>query len=218
MFCLDKGITFATEHEHLKLTSEWILHDKVVIDGHTLECKLTPNHKYAILQSFFASTHFSHEEKKALRTAALAGDNSDNAAKTSKICDYSLPDAELKEHLWRTITDTASSDSLAETKIKVQGFQQRKQQLDLMTPYFEKYYSIVSKIVETRDREFAEVFMSNLSPAFMAREQDAAIFNDLLKNADEVKHNFYCLFLKKQIESIDIIQKSRVLCETYKLD
>lgn len=95
---------------------------------------------------------------------------------------------------------------------------QRKHQLDLIAPYFEKYYAILPKIVETRDREFAEVFMQNLSPAFMARQEDAKIFNDLLVKADEVKHNYYCLFLKKQIESIDIIQRSRVLCETYKLD
>jgi hypothetical protein len=71
--------------------------------------------------------------------------------------------------------------------------------------------------VETRDREFAEVFSQNLSPAFMAREKDTAAFNELLKRANEEKQ-FFVLFLKKQIESIDLIQKSRNLCETFKLD
>lgn len=86
MFCLDKGITFATEQEHLKLTSEWILNDSVVIDGQILDCKLTANHKYAILQSYFASKHFTVDEKKHLEKVALADDNSDNAKKTSDIC------------------------------------------------------------------------------------------------------------------------------------
>lgn len=86
MFCLDKGITFATEQEHLKMTAEWILNDSVVIDGQILDCKLTANHKYAILQSYFASKHFTVDEKKHLEKVALAEDNSDNAKKTSEIC------------------------------------------------------------------------------------------------------------------------------------
>ena len=89
--------------------------------------------------------------------------------------------------------------------------------MDLITPYFEKYYSIVNKIVESRDREFAEVFMQSMSPAFMAREQDETAFNELLKRANEDK-NFFVLFLKKQIETIDITKKSRNLCETFKLN
>lgn len=58
----------------------------------------------------------------------------------------------------------------------MQGFWQRKQQLELITPFFERYYQILEHIVETRDREFAEQFMNNLSPAFMALEQDEKNF------------------------------------------
>ena len=77
-----------------------------------------------------------------------------------------------------------------------------------MTPYFEKYYATVWKIVENRDREFAEVFMNGLSPAFMARETDESAFKELYsRTTDET--NFFSLFLKKQIETIDIVKKSR---------
>jgi len=38
MFCIDKAISFVTEHEHLKLTSEWIHLGKIVIDGQELGC------------------------------------------------------------------------------------------------------------------------------------------------------------------------------------
>jgi len=51
----------------------------------------------------------------------------------------------------------------------------------------------------------------------MAREQDESAFNELLKRASEEKQ-FYILFLKKQIETIDITKKSRNLCETFKLN
>jgi hypothetical protein len=46
----------------------------------------------------------------------------------------------------------------------------------LIEPYFEQYYSILEKVVEVREREFAESFMNNLSPAFMARETDEKTF------------------------------------------
>ena len=217
MFCIDKAISFVTEHEHLKLTAEWIHTGKIVFDGTEMKCALTPMHKYEILKAYYASIHFTLDEKKALRAKTFEGDESDKARNISKICEYSLPDPALKEQLWREITDSQTTESLSELRNKIQGFWQRKQQLELITPYFEKYYSIVNKIVESRDREFAEVFMQNLTPAFMAREQDESAFNELLKRASEEKQ-FYILFLKKQIETIDITKKSRNLCETFKLN
>ena len=217
-FCIDKAISFVTDPEHLKMTASWIHEGKIVIDGQELNFQLTANHKYEILKAFYASPHFTLDEKKALKEKALEGDESDKAKSTSKICDFSLPDPALKEQLWKEITDAQTTDTLAELRNKISGFQQRKQQLDLMTPYFEKYYGIVNKIVESRDREFAEVFMAHLSPAFMAREEDNTAFGELLKNANEEKYEYFVLFLKKQIEAIDVIKRSRNLCETFKLD
>lgn len=217
-FCIDLAISFVTDPEHLKMTASWIHEGKITIDGQSLNFELSANHKYEILKAYYASTHFTLDEKKALKEKALAGDDSDRAKSASKICDYSLPDPALKDQLWKEITDAHTTDTLAELRNKIAGFQQRKQQLDLMTPYFEKYYSLVSKIVETRDREFAEVFMSALSPAYMAREEDNAAFGDLLRTANEEKHEYFVLFLKKQIEAIDVIKRSRTLCETFKLD
>ncbi len=43
-------------------------------------------------------------------------------------------------------------------------------QPELIAPYFEKYYAQLKRVIDTRDREFAECFMQGLSPAFMARE------------------------------------------------
>lgn len=217
-FCIDKAISFVTDPEHLKMTASWIHEGKIVIDGQQLNFQLTASHKYEILKAFYASSHFTLDEKKALKEKALEGDDSDKAKNTSKICDFSLPDPALKEQLWKEITDAQTTDTLSELRNKISGFQQRKQQLDLMSPYFEKYYGMVNKIVESRDREFAEVFMAHLSPAFMAREEDNTAFGELLKNANEEKYEYFVLFLKKQIEAIDVIKRSRNLCETFKLD
>jgi hypothetical protein len=67
-----------------------------------------------------------------LKTKALEGDASDNAAIVSKVCDWSLPDPELKKQLWNEITDNLSREPLKELNLKMQGFWQRRQQLDLI--------------------------------------------------------------------------------------
>ena len=69
-------------------------------------------------------------------------------------------------------------------------------QPDLIAPYFEKYYATLKRVIDTRDREFAEVFMQGLSPAFMAREQDESAFNELLSRCSDQTH-FFTIFLKK---------------------
>jgi len=57
-----------------------------------------------------------------------------------------------------------------EIRLKIQGFWKRNSQPELMAPYFEKYYASIKRVIDTRDREFAESFMNSLSPAFNARE------------------------------------------------
>ena len=59
--------------------------------------------------------------------------------------------------------------------------------------------------------------MNAMTPAFMARGEDQKAFEGLLENVDESKH-FFVVFLKKQIETMDITRKSRHLCETYRID
>jgi len=216
-FCIDKALTFISQQDNLKVAADWILNGKVTVDGADLSCELKNTQKYDICKKYWASGDFSLDEKKALRAKVFENDDSDAGKNVQKVLEWSLPDEALKARLWDEITDSASTDSLMEVRLKVQGFWQRHQQLDLMTPYFEKYYATVQKIVEQRDREFAEVFINGLSPAFMAREQDESAFKELLSRTSDDSH-FFTLFLKKQIETIDIIKKSRHLCETFRLD
>lgn len=100
----------------------------------------------------------------------------------------------------------------------MQGFFQANQQLDLLVPYFAKYFDVLGEIVEKRDREFAERFMMIFSPAFMAREEDEKAFRDYLRNPAFAERNFFVLFLKEQMETIEKVRKSRKLCETSMLD
>ena len=60
--------------------------------------------------------------------------------------------------------------------------------------------------------------MNTLSPAFMARDSDEKAFRDYLRNPAFAERNFFILFLKKQMEIIETVRKSRHLCDTSKLD
>jgi len=49
---------------------------------------------------------------------------------------------------------------------------------------------VLEKIVEIRDREFAESFMNHFSPAFMAREIDEKSFSEILARTNPEKDFF----------------------------
>lgn len=217
-FCIEKALTFVTAEDHLRQCAEWINNDcKVVIEGEDLNVQLTPPQKYAIVKRYWAHPAFSMDDKNALRDKALSDDSSDAAQQCKKVLEYILPDPALKERLWDELLDDKSNVSLKDNKMKFEGFWQRQIQPDLIAPYFEKYYANVKRVVDTRDREFAEIFMNTFSPGFMARESDEAAFNELLSRQTE-ETNFFTLFLKRQVEVIDLIKRSRHLCETFRID
>lgn len=194
-FCIDKALSFLYDETNLRLAASWIEAGHIAIDGTVLKTALTPEHRYAIAKSYCASRNFTPAEKQALREKAFAGDTSDKAHQVQTVCDHSLPDAALKEKLWTDLVNHESKDSILETQQKISGFWNRYQQFDLIEPYFERYYAVLHDVVETREREFAQIFMSGLSPAFMARESDEEEFSKLLAKANPEKH-FYVQFLK----------------------
>lgn len=93
MFCISKAMTFVTAMEHLKMTANWIYTNKIAIDGEDLDCEMTNEHKYAIVKSYCASTHFTLDEKKDLRLKCFENDDSDAGKTVQKHCDQCLPDA-----------------------------------------------------------------------------------------------------------------------------
>ena len=77
---------------------------------------------------------------------------------------------------------------------------------------------MLGEIVEKRDREYAEIFMNTISPAFMARDQEEEAFREYLRNPAYQERDFFLRFLKKQMETIETVRKSRILCEASMLD
>jgi hypothetical protein len=181
-FCLDKAFGFMFDKENLVMASTWILTDKVEIIGQTIDTEITPEQKYSILKNYYSSPYFNSDEKKALMEKALSNDTSDKGKKNEQMCNQSLPDKDLKERIWLAITDMESKEGLQTMQIKMQGFFRKNQQLDLIQPYFEKYFDVLGEVVLKKDREYSEIFMNTLSPAFMANEQVEKAFREYLRN------------------------------------
>lgn len=120
-----------------------------------MDVEMTPEQKYSVLKHYFSSTSFNSDEKKALLEVALADDKSDKAQKCEQLCKQCLPDADLKDRIWTALTDMQSTEGLQQMQIKMQGFFRRNQQLDLIQPYFEKYFDVLGEVVNKKDREFA---------------------------------------------------------------
>ena len=58
-FCLDKAITFMVGDTNIKNASNWILENKVTIDGTEISIKLSAQQKYIIVKKYWASSEFS---------------------------------------------------------------------------------------------------------------------------------------------------------------
>ena len=127
---------------------------------------------------------------------ATASDSSQAAADCEQLCKWSLPDPEQKERIWQQITDIESQEPNEVMEIKMRGFLQRYQQLELMEPYFVKYFDVLGEIVEKRNQEFATLYMTLLSPAFMARKQEEDAFREYLRNPLFSQKAFFVKFLK----------------------
>ena len=126
-FCIDKAIAFISFKDNLKTAADWILNGKVTVEGEDLNCELNPKQKHDIIKKYWASTDFNLDEKKALRAKVFESDESDAGLNVQKILEWSLPDEALKTRLWDEIVDSTSTDSLMDTRNKIQGFWQRHQ-------------------------------------------------------------------------------------------
>jgi len=65
------------------------------------------------------------EQKNALKAKTFENDTSDKSHQVQKVCEYSLPDADLKAKLWAELTDLESKESILESQHKLQGFWSR---------------------------------------------------------------------------------------------
>lgn len=60
-----------------------------------------------------------------------------------------------------------------------------------------KFYEVLPRMVDKRDRQFSEVFMAHCSPAFMGRKQDEDAYKAMLDGPIASAKDFFSIFIKK---------------------
>ena len=125
--------------------------------------KLGTRHKQSILKKIFEEPSISSEVKFELLEKVLGDDKSDIAQNTRETCNALIPTAESKEAVWLAITDVNSTDSIYKRSAKMGGFYSWKQ-LDLIRPYFARYFEVLPILYEKQAFKFIEAFFHSLLP------------------------------------------------------
>lgn len=81
-----------------------------------------------------------------------------------------LPDAANKAKTWAEITDLNSKDSVYLRSAKIAGFYSWDQ-IDIIAPYFEKYYEILPVLSKGSSFRYFETFFHSLLPTMQIADQ-----------------------------------------------
>ena len=116
-------------------------------------------------------------------------DNSDIAINTRAKCMAGLPDAALKAKTWAEITDLNSKDSLYLKNAKIAGFYSWDQ-LDIISPYFDKYYEVLPVLNQGTTYKYMSSFFYTLLPTMQISDSHIVKLVALKNNTADSEHNF----------------------------
>ena len=139
-------------------------------------------------------------------------DNSDIAINTRARCIAGLPDAAIKAKVWAEITDLNSQESLYVRNAKISGFYSWDQ-LDIIAPYFEKYYEILPILNKGTSFKYLESFFHSLLPTMQIADQHIVKLVALKNETADSEHNF----TKMLQDGIEILVRCMQIREFAKL-
>jgi aminopeptidase N len=114
--------------------------------------------------------------------AALAADRSAAGEQQAARCRAALPDAAAKARAWDLIiNDTASSNRILEST--AHGFWQ-PEQLDLVTPYVERYFAEMPGMLSRRTGMSGERIAALAYPSLVVSARTRELAADLLASPD----------------------------------
>ncbi len=95
----------------------------------------------------------------------LASDNTAAGQRRAAAARAAMPTAEAKAEAWRLAVEDASLPNAVQAAV-ISGFWQ-SEQLDLLTPYVDRYFSVVGDVWESRSGEMAQNVAVGLYPALL---------------------------------------------------
>ena len=206
---VDNLFAFLSDLENLNLAKLW-LENGVVFNNLETKAelfKLGTKHRYSILKKIFEEPSIPVPEKHELLAKVIGDDKSDIAENTKETCIALIPTAENKAHVWEQLTDTNSTESIYKRGAKMGGFYSWKQ-LDLIRPYFDKFYEVLPHIYEKSTFKYVENFYTLLPRMEIKDEHIVKLLALKLQTADN-NTNFANLLN----ENLELVMRSKQVRE-----
>ena len=159
---VDQLFGFIATDEHLSLSLRWVDSNAITKDEKSIYA-LKTTHKHTVLKTHFQNANHSYETKISAMEKIMGSDNSDIAIRCKAACMAGLPDAENKAKVWAEITDPSSQESLYVRGAKMSGFY-CSDQLELISPYFEKYFEVLPMLNEKTTYKYLNQFFHAMLP------------------------------------------------------
>ena len=185
---VDQIFGFLGNVENLRTALVWLEQSKIIVNGQELY-DLQKTHKMAILRNLFKSTDFSLDQKMELLQGTLGEDQSDLAENCRATCMTSLPDPAVKERVWQELIDPNNTDSLYIKNAKMAGFYSLNQ-IDIVQPYFDKFFDILVEMKNTKVNKEFESFFWNLLPSMQVQDSHIVRLVSILQDTPDTDHIF----------------------------
>lgn len=202
---VDQLFGFLSSEDNLRMAVEWLKQCKITLDGQDI-FNLLPKHKHTILRVIFKSRIFDLETKMALLEETLGDDKSDLASNCRTSCLAGLPDPEVKARIWSEITDPNNSDSNYVRGAKMGSFY-AADQLDIVEPYFDKFFDILPEMHEQMTHKAFEGFFYSMLPRLAVRDSHIVRLVTLLQDTPDTQK----MFAETLRDGIDLLVRTQTI-------
>ncbi len=138
----------------------------------------------------------------------IGNDDSDIAVRTKAACMAGLPDPENKAKVWAELTDPTSTLSLYVRTAKMSGFYS-PDQLDLIKPYFQKYFEILPTLSQQTTFKYISTFFHQMLPTTVIEDSYIVKLVALKNDAPDTAKNFRTMI----DEGIDVLIRTMQIRE-----
>lgn len=95
----------------------------------------------------------------------------------------------MKAKIWNEIIDVNTSNSLYVLIAKIQGFYS-SEQLDIVAPYFDKFYEEITRLQKNTSHRFFEIFFHSLLPTMQIADCHIVKLASIKANTSDLESNF----------------------------
>lgn len=164
----DYIFSFISCHEHVILSHKWFQKGAVYHPSNPNKdlIKLSDSHKRQIIKQIYKneeSGEVTKQFKTDLLNNFLGDDKSDISQNLRFYCQATSADPKTKEQVWKDLVDPKTKLSFYERRAQMQGFYCQGQ-IDLLRPYFDKFYEVLPTFSEEHGMAYVKSFMKSMLP------------------------------------------------------